>query len=108
MSSYKSPRYKSIGAIVRNEKQRLWKTSPGLGLQSLWTQAVGADISGHTEVRSFREGVMTVSCDTGGWACELGLAAAELAARMNAMNPPEAVTEIRFVHRARGSGNSRK
>ncbi|MCL4474072.1 MAG: DUF721 domain-containing protein [Actinobacteria bacterium] len=108
MSGYKPSRYKSIGAIIRNEKQRLWKTSPGLGLQSLWTQAAGADIGEHTEVRSFREGVMTVSCDSGGWACELGLAAAELTERMNAMSPPEKVKEIRFVHQARGSENSRK
>lgn len=99
---------KSLGSIVRSEKERLWKTSPGLGLQSLWRQAVGDEIAANTEVRSFRDGVMTVSCKSGGWACELRLAAAELAERMNALEPPEAVSEIRFVHRARGSRNSRK
>ena len=101
-------KFKSIGPIVRREQKRLWRTNPGLGLQSLWEEAVGADIAANARVRSFREGVLTVSCETGGWACELGLAAGELAGRMNALNPPEEVKEIRFVHRARGTGKSRK
>jgi predicted nucleic acid-binding Zn ribbon protein len=101
-------KYKSIGAIIRGERERLWRTSPGLGLQSLWEQAAGADIAASTEVRSFRDGVMTVSCESGGWACELQLTAAELTARLNALRPPEAVKEIRFVHQARGGGKSRK
>ncbi len=100
--------FKSIGSIIRREQKRLWRTSPGLGLQSLWEEAAGADIAANTEVRSFRDGVMTVSCESGGWACELNLAAAELTARLNALGPPEAVAEIRFVHRARGGGKSRK
>ena len=102
------PDCKSLAAIIRSEKERLWKTSPGLGLQSLWRQAAGDEIAANTEVRSFKDGVMTVSCKTGGWACELGLAASELTERMNGLKPPEAVREIRFVHRARGSGKSRK
>ena len=32
---------------------------------------------------------MTVSCQSGGWACELKLAATELTARLNALGPPE-------------------
>ena len=100
--------FKSIGSIIRRERKRLWRTSPGLGLQSLWEKVAGADIAAHTEVRSCRDGVMTVSCQTGGWACELQLAAADLTARMNALDPPEPVREIRFVHQARGGGNFRK
>ncbi len=102
------PRLKSIGSIVRGEQKRLWRTSPGLGLQSLWERAAGAEIAANTEVRSFHNGVMTVSCKSGGWACELGLNAMELTAELNALNPPEAVTEIRFVHEARGRGKSSK
>ncbi len=108
MPARKPPGYKSIGSIIRSEKKRLWQTSPGLGLQGLWRRAAGDEIAANTEVKSFREGVMTVSCRSGGWACELGLAASELAGRMNALNPPETVREIRFVHRARGTGKSRK
>ena len=101
-------RYRNIGAIVRRERERLWRTSPGLCLQSLWEQAAGAEIAACTQVESFREGVMTVSCESGGWACELKLSATDLARRLNALDPPEEVREIRFVHQARGKGKSRK
>jgi len=100
--------FKNLGSIIRKERDRLWRTSPGLCLQSLWEQAAGAEIAASTEVRSFREGVMTVSGQSGGWACELQLAAADLTARLNQLKPPEAVREIRFIHRAQTRGNSRK
>ncbi|MHB8792971.1 MAG: DciA family protein [Thermoleophilia bacterium] len=101
-------RYRNIGSIVRRERDRLWRTSPGLCLQSLWEQAVGVEIAASTRVETFREGVMIVSCESGGWACELKLSAAELTGRLNALDPPEEIKEIRFVHQARGKGKSRK
>lgn len=101
-------RYRNIGSIVRKERDRLWRTSPGLCLQSLWEQAAGTEIAASTRVETLREGVMTVSCESGGWACELKLSATELARRLNALDPPEEVREIRFVHQARGKGKSRK
>jgi len=100
--------YKSIGSIIRREQNRLWRTNPGLGLQCLWERAADQEIATSTEVRAFHDGVMTVSCQSGGWACELKLAATELTARLNALGPPEKVREIRFVHQARGTGKSRK
>jgi len=90
------------------ERERLWRTSPGLCLQSLWEQAAGAEIAANTRVDTFRDGVMTVVCESGGWACELKLSANDLARRLNALDPPERVQEIRFVHQARGGGKSRK
>ncbi len=95
--------FKEIAAIIGRERDRLWQTSPGLGLQALWRQAAGADIAAHSSVRRFRGGIMTVSCASGGWACELRLAAGELAARLNALGPPEKVQGIRFVHKAHAS-----
>lgn len=100
--------FKPLGAIIGGEKRRLWKTSPGLGLQSLWEQVVGADIAASATVVSLRGGVMTVSCESGGWACELKLSASELAGRINSLGPPEKIEEIRFVHRASGAWKSRK
>jgi hypothetical protein len=44
---------------------------------------------------------MTVSCASGTWACELKLSAGELTERLNRLQPPEKVNEIRFIHRAR-------
>jgi len=100
--------FKNIGSIVRRERERLWRTSPGLCLQSLWEQAAGAEIAASTSVVSLKEGVMVVSCESGGWACELKLSAAELTRRLNALDPPVEVSEIRFVHQARGTGKSSK
>ncbi|MFA5809733.1 MAG: DUF721 domain-containing protein [Thermoleophilia bacterium] len=101
-------REKSIGSILRREQKRLWKSCPGLGLQSLWEQVVGPDVATNTSVISMRKGVMTVSCSSGGWACELKLKGAELAKHMNEMRPPEKVMEIRFVHEAHKGRKSRK
>ena len=100
--------FRRLGAIVEKERQRLWKASPGLGLQALWEQAAGEDIARHTAVRSLHDGMLTVSCDSGGWACELSLAAADLAARINALGPPAEISGIRFVHHAQGSWKYRK
>lgn len=100
--------FRRLGTIIEKERKRLWKTSPGLGLQALWEQAAGQDIARHTSVRSLRDGVVTVSCDSGGWACELRLAAAELAQCLDALGPPAEIREIRFVHQAQGGWKSRK
>ncbi len=102
------PEFKKIAALVGKEKERLWQESPGLGLQALWQQAAGADIAAHSFVRAFRDGVITVGCASGGWACELRLAAGELTARMNALGTPEQVREIRFVHQAHAGWKSSK
>ncbi len=100
--------FKEVASIVDSEKERLWRSSPGLGLQALWKEAAGADIAAHASVRWFRDGVMTVSCASGGWACELRLAAGDLIARINALGAPEKVREIRFVHQAQASWKSSK
>jgi predicted nucleic acid-binding Zn ribbon protein len=101
-------REKSIGSILWREQKRLWKSCPGLGLQSLWERAVDSEAAANTSVISMRKGVMTVSCSSGGWACELKLKGVELAKRMNEMRPPEKVVEIRFVHEAHNGRKSRK
>lgn len=101
-------RDKSIGSILRREQKRLWKSCPGLGLQSLWEEAAGPDAAANTSVVSMRGGVMTVSCSSGGWACELRLKGTELAARINETAPPEKVGEIRFIHKAQTSQKSHK
>ncbi len=102
------PEVSRIGAAIRSEKERLWRECPGLGLQSLWEAAAGADIAANTRVQSLRDGVMTVSCESGGWACELRLVADELAARLNASGPPERIEGLRFIHRARLGCKARK
>jgi predicted nucleic acid-binding Zn ribbon protein len=93
--------FKKLGAIINQERDRIWKESPALQLQSLWGDAVGHDIAANTRVKSLRNGVMTVSCSSGTWACELKLSADQLTERVNQLQPPEKVSEIRFIHRAR-------
>ncbi len=100
--------FRRLGAIIEKERKRLWKTSPGLGLQTLWERAAGEDIASHTVIQSVRDGTVIIACDSGGWACELRLAAADLTARLNALGPPAAIREIRFVHQAQGGRKSRK
>jgi len=92
---------RQLRLIVGRERDRIWKRSPQLELQSLWGQAVGEQIASQTRVRSLKNGVLTVSCSSGAWACELGLSSGELAGRLNRLSPPEEVRRIRFVHQAR-------
>jgi predicted nucleic acid-binding Zn ribbon protein len=92
-----------IGAIIQREQKRLWKRCPGLGLQSLWEQAAGAEIAANSQVKSLREGVLTIACSSGAWACELKLHGESLAEKLNRLKPPEEVRKIRFTHRGGGA-----
>jgi predicted nucleic acid-binding Zn ribbon protein len=100
--------FSKLGSLLRDAQNLVWQTNPRLGMASFWEKAAGANIAAHTSVRSFRDGVLTVSCESGGWACELRLAGAELTGRLNRLKPPETVREIRFVHQAQGGWKSRK
>jgi predicted nucleic acid-binding Zn ribbon protein len=97
-----------IGSIIKRERARIWRDSPGLGLQSLWESVAGAEIGANTKVWALKDGVMTIGCKNGGWACELTLAADELATRLNNAGPPEKVRQLRFVHQAQAGWKSRK
>lgn len=97
-----------IGKLLKPAQEQIWNRNPRLGMGSFWEKAAGAEIASHTEVRSFRDGVLTVGCESGGWACELRLAAAELTARINQLSPPEKVGKIRFVHQAQAGPKSCK
>ena len=94
--------------MLKPAQEQIWNRNHRLGMGSFWEKAAGAGIASHTAVRSFRDGVLTVACESGGWACELRLAAVELAARINRLGPPEEVREIRFVHKAQGGQKSCK
>ncbi len=98
----------SIGSLIEKERERLWRHSPGLGLQSLWQQAAGADISANTRVQSLRNGIMVIACSSGGWTCELRLVSDGLMARLNAAGPPEKIRELKFIHQAQAGWKSRK
>jgi predicted nucleic acid-binding Zn ribbon protein len=100
--------FKSVGAIVNREKTRIWKTNPGLELQSLWEKVTGPDIARNTSVRSMRRGIMTVGCSSSAWACELKLSGRELVLRINRLKPPEPINEIRFIHQAHARPKTRK
>jgi predicted nucleic acid-binding Zn ribbon protein len=49
-----------------------------------WAQIVGADLAGHTQPESLRDGELTVVADSTAWATQLRLLAAQLVQRLNA------------------------
>ena len=49
-----------------------------------WAQIVGADLAGHTQPESLRDGELTVIADSTAWATQLRLLAAQLMHRLNA------------------------
>jgi predicted nucleic acid-binding Zn ribbon protein len=49
-----------------------------------WAQIVGADLAGHTQPESLRDGELTVIADSTAWATQLRLLAAQLVQRLNA------------------------
>jgi predicted nucleic acid-binding Zn ribbon protein len=49
-----------------------------------WAEIVGADLAGHTQPESLREGELTVVADSTAWATQLRLLAAQLVHRLNA------------------------
>jgi len=69
-------------------------------IQSAWPGVAGATLTAATAVRSEREGVVTIACESAVWAQELELLAPELLPRLNAALPAgEAgtVARLRFV-----------
>jgi predicted nucleic acid-binding Zn ribbon protein len=49
-----------------------------------WAQIVGADLAGHTQPESLRDGELTVVADSTAWATQLRLLSAQLVHRLNA------------------------
>jgi predicted nucleic acid-binding Zn ribbon protein len=49
-----------------------------------WPQIVGADLAGHTQPESLRDGELTVLADSTAWATQLRLLQAQLIRRLNA------------------------
>ncbi len=97
-----------IGPVIRIEQRRLWQRGAGLGLQDLWERLVGPETSANARVLYLRNGVLALSCSSGGWACELRLKADELVARMNEAGPPEKIRELRLIHHSQKQVKYRK
>jgi predicted nucleic acid-binding Zn ribbon protein len=60
-----------------------------------WAQIVGADLAGHTQPESLREGELTVIADSTAWATQLRLLAAQLVHRLNAELGPGTVLRVK-------------
>lgn len=71
-------------------------------LFSKWPQLVGDDIAAHTEPRSLREGVLTVSVDQPAWAAQLGYLGSDLVVKIASFTGSSEVSEIQF--RVAGEG----
>lgn len=53
-------------------------------VQGVWTEVAGPGMAAAATPVSERDGVVTLACESGGWAQELELLAPDLAARLNA------------------------
>ena len=66
-------------------------------VQAVWKGVAGPRLAEAASPVSEREGVVTVACESGGWAQELDLFAAELLGGLEAALGGRLVTRLRFV-----------
>jgi predicted nucleic acid-binding Zn ribbon protein len=67
-------------------------------VQRVWDGAVGERIAGCASPVSERDGVVTVACESSSWAQELDLLGGQIADRLRAELPEDAVLEgLRFI-----------
>jgi predicted nucleic acid-binding Zn ribbon protein len=60
-----------------------------------WAQIVGADLAGHTQPESLRDGELIVQADSTAWATQLRLLQAQLIRRLNAELGAETVLRVK-------------
>jgi len=72
----------AIGGLLDAEG---WNLAAATGsVFGRWPQIVGADLAGHTQPESLRDGELTVLADSTAWATQLRLLQAQLIRRLNA------------------------
>lgn len=65
-------------------------------LMASWPELVGADTAGHTSPVGIEDGLLTVKCDSTGWATQLRLMRSELLGHITKRFPDAGITGIRF------------
>src|SRR4051794_21575097 len=71
------------GPAIRTAMAPMAPQTPLAAGQTVWPEAVGANVAERTQVVAEREGVITVSCDSAAWAQELDLMHDEVMGRLN-------------------------
>lgn len=66
-----------------------------------WVRAAGAEVAAVTRPRRFARGLLTVECESAGWASELNYLTPVLLERLVADDPETPVKKLRFVIAAR-------
>ena len=66
-------------------------------VQAAWREAAGERMAAAATPVSERDGVVTVTCESGVWAQELDLLGPELLARLETALGARSVTKLRFV-----------
>lgn len=66
-------------------------------VQAAWPNAAGEGLAGAAQPVSERDGMVTVTCDSGVWAHELELLGPDLLERLNAALDGPRVAKLRFV-----------
>jgi predicted nucleic acid-binding Zn ribbon protein len=85
-----------LGAVMPTALERLgprtlWTEAK---LRRAWTEAVGADLAAHAQVRRLRGKTLEVQVASDAWATELRYLAAVICERLNARLGPGTVTQI--------------
>ncbi len=64
-------------------------------VQRVWPEAVGAALAARATPTAARDGVVSITCESAGWAHELTLMSRELVGRLDARLGPGVVRELR-------------
>lgn len=93
-----------IGDLLRRlVSARGWEDRVAGGtLRANWAAVVGDQVAARSEPLRLEDGVLTVFAESGAWATELTLLAAELAGKADAYLGGGRVREVRILARSRG------
>ena len=90
---------RGLGGLIDSLAEELGWTSPlaKSELISAWADVVGEETAKHSEPAGIEEGVLTVRCDSTGWATQLRLMRGELLVHIERRFPQAGVESIRFL-----------
>jgi predicted nucleic acid-binding Zn ribbon protein len=90
---------RGLGLLIDSLADELGWTSPlaKSELISAWSDVVGDETAKHSEPAGIEQGVLTVRCDSTGWATQLRLMRGELLVHIERRFPQAGVESIRFL-----------
>jgi Zn-ribbon-containing, possibly RNA-binding protein and truncated derivatives len=89
---------RGLGAVIDSLSSELGWTSPLAQSDLLlsWPELVGTETAAHSTPAGITEGVLTVRCDSTGWATQLRLMRTQILEHIASGHPDAAIDSIRF------------